>query len=289
MTLKPFSLYRDQNVQILHARFKATQASSWEMTAEYPVSLVFCLKGPVTSATIKGKYHADAFLALFSGNFICHPGSIVQLKWQKSATVELLVIGLRKEFLTSLAGSDVFKKPASFHLLATGKEGLAGQAPWGLPLQVVNGLNDLLQGSQRPIAFQDLFIKAKLMEIVALFLSRMQELSAPAMPRHSHHQLAVLAKKHIDAVKGKKRFTIIGLAKDLGTNETTLKQAFRTAYGKPLFRYFQERNMQAAKKALQAGQSITTVAAGCGYTYIAHFSHAFKKEFGISPSQCQLT
>ncbi|MGN6419994.1 MAG: helix-turn-helix domain-containing protein [Pseudobacter sp.] len=56
-------------------------------------------------------------------------------------------------------------------------------------------------------------------------------------------------------------------------------------FTRTIFRYYQERNMQTAKEALQAGESIASVSGKLGYSSLVHFSYAFKREFGVPPSQ----
>ncbi|MBX3255446.1 MAG: helix-turn-helix transcriptional regulator [Chitinophagaceae bacterium] len=83
----------------------------------------------------------------------------------------------------------------------------------------------------------------------------------------------------------KKNFTVISLAEKLGTNETTLKNAFRQIMKTTIYDFFQNSRMQAAIIKIKEGYSIGEISDEMGYSSIAHFSHAFKMHFGIAPSR----
>jgi AraC-like DNA-binding protein len=76
------------------------------------------------------------------------------------------------------------------------------------------------------------------------------------------------------------------LAKKVNISETKLKNNFRTVFGMPIYQYFQKARMQAARDVLESNKySIKQVALEMGYHNLSNFSTAFKKEFGILPSQ----
>ena len=76
------------------------------------------------------------------------------------------------------------------------------------------------------------------------------------------------------------------LAKMVHISETKLKNDFKSVYGIPIYQYFQKARMSAAKEVLQTGKySIKQVAQEMGYVNLTNFSIAFRKEFGMLPSQ----
>lgn len=76
------------------------------------------------------------------------------------------------------------------------------------------------------------------------------------------------------------------LAKMVHISETKLKNDFKSVYGMPIYQYFQKARMNAAKEVLQTGKySIKQVAQEMGYINLSNFSIAFRKEFGMLPSQ----
>ncbi|QHT66216.1 helix-turn-helix transcriptional regulator [Rhodocytophaga rosea] len=80
--------------------------------------------------------------------------------------------------------------------------------------------------------------------------------------------------------------TIPELSKIVGINECKLKKGFRVLYQQSLFSYLTDYRMEMAKAALLEKQkNISELSYDLGYSSPQHFSTAFKKKFGIAPSQ----
>lgn len=76
------------------------------------------------------------------------------------------------------------------------------------------------------------------------------------------------------------------LAKMVAISESKLKKDFKVMYGSPIYEYYQKVRMQAAQEKLLTGKfSVKEVAMELGYSNLSNFTIAFKKEFGILPSQ----
>ncbi|MFT3824560.1 MAG: AraC family transcriptional regulator [Chitinophagaceae bacterium] len=76
------------------------------------------------------------------------------------------------------------------------------------------------------------------------------------------------------------------LARMTAISESKLKKDFKTMYGYPIYEYYQKTRMQAAQDKLLTGKySVKEVAMELGYANLSNFTIAFKKEFGILPSQ----
>ena len=76
------------------------------------------------------------------------------------------------------------------------------------------------------------------------------------------------------------------LAKMVAISESKLKKDFKTMYSFPIYEYYQKARMQAAQDKLLTGKfSVKEVAMELGYSNLSNFTIAFKKEFGILPSQ----
>ena len=79
--------------------------------------------------------------------------------------------------------------------------------------------------------------------------------------------------------------TIPELAKLVMLNEYKLKNGFRELYGKTIFSYIRELRMKNAKDMLENRDlSISQIAGQVGYINTSHFARAFRKEFGMNPS-----
>ncbi len=80
--------------------------------------------------------------------------------------------------------------------------------------------------------------------------------------------------------------TITELARRIGTNETSLKQGFRKELNTTIHQYITQQRMTKAAELLSAEiYTISHIAHEVGYSNHGHFSAAFKKEFGCTPSK----
>jgi AraC-like DNA-binding protein len=76
------------------------------------------------------------------------------------------------------------------------------------------------------------------------------------------------------------------LARIAAVSESKLKKDFKTMYRLPIYEYYQKTRMHAAQDRLLTGKySVKEVAMELGYSNLSNFTIAFKKEFGILPSQ----
>lgn len=81
--------------------------------------------------------------------------------------------------------------------------------------------------------------------------------------------------------------TIKELSKKVAINECYLKKGFKEMFGTTIFDFFQSQRMEHARYLLyEKGLSVTDVSNLLGYSYISHFSTAFKKHTGLKP--CEL-
>ncbi len=82
--------------------------------------------------------------------------------------------------------------------------------------------------------------------------------------------------------------TLVELAKIAGLNEYKLKRGFKEMFNQTAFSYLSDLRLDLAKKDLSEGKKqATEIAFELGYCSLQHFSNAFKKKFGIAPSQAR--
>jgi len=80
--------------------------------------------------------------------------------------------------------------------------------------------------------------------------------------------------------------TLESLARRFGINQTKLTTHCKLMFGKPVFQYILDQKMEYAQRLLlDAGMYVGEVASLVGYKNPNHFATAFKRRFGISPSQ----
>ena len=80
--------------------------------------------------------------------------------------------------------------------------------------------------------------------------------------------------------------TIDAIAQQVHLSPTKLKNSFKLVYGKPLFQYYQDKQMQLALEMLKSKQySVKDVSNALGYENQSNFTTAFKKAYNVLPSE----
>lgn len=133
--------------------------------------------------------------------------------------------------------------------------------------------------------FQNLFIKAKIIELVSAQLEQLCTLPSAVSP---------INKETIDKMYIVRNFilnhlgdyySLKDLAKKAGTNEHTLKKEFKKLFGETVFGFWSDAKMEKAQTMLLLdNKSINQVSEAVGYKNPQHFSTAFKKKFNMTPS-----
>jgi len=79
---------------------------------------------------------------------------------------------------------------------------------------------------------------------------------------------------------------LLQLARQFGTNDFKLKKGFKELFGTTVFGYVAERRLAVAHQLLTlTNQPVQEVAEEVGFTNPAHFATAFRRKFGLRPSQ----
>lgn len=136
-----------------------------------------------------------------------------------------------------------------------------------------------------------LFFHVKVVELLSLQLEQLELASNHASPP-PHKLLKEEELKRVYRIKEiieknpQKKFSLIGLAHTVGTNDSTLKKHFKAVFGMTVFGYLHAFRMEQAKRyLLDTDMKISVIAQCSGYKYPTHFSAAFKKYFGYLPTQ----
>ncbi len=80
--------------------------------------------------------------------------------------------------------------------------------------------------------------------------------------------------------------TLALLCREVALNEFKLKRGFRLLFGTSAIQYVRQLRMEYAQTLLRSSSAlIEEVSTRVGYRYPNHFSTAYKKHFGMLPSQ----
>lgn len=79
--------------------------------------------------------------------------------------------------------------------------------------------------------------------------------------------------------------TLLELSRIIQMNDCKLKRLFKVYFGKTVYEFVREQRLEKAFSLLEEGNyNVSQTAYAIGYTNISHFSEAFQKRFGVSPS-----
>ncbi|SEO83637.1 AraC-type DNA-binding protein [Mucilaginibacter gossypiicola] len=136
------------------------------------------------------------------------------------------------------------------------------------------------------------YTESKVLELLMLQLEQMQKDSneddAPQIKTEDieklYHAKELLDKVYVNPPTIKKLSRLINL------NEFKLKQGFKAYYGTTIYGYITRLRMETAKTMIiNDHKSIGEVAHAIGFKHQAHLTSAFKKYYGILPSQVKLS
>jgi AraC-like DNA-binding protein len=146
-------------------------------------------------------------------------------------------------------------------------------------------IHEIMQCNRKGI-FKKMFLEAKVIELLLLQFEQLSD----AKPYHTS-----LKKNDIDKIYAVREYlqnnlnnpcSLINLAHHVGTNEFTLKRGFKELFGTTVFGFWNDIKMAQAKQMLTEQQmTVGEVSFQVGYKDQRHFSAAFKRKYGILPSQ----
>jgi len=149
-------------------------------------------------------------------------------------------------------------------------------------------VQEILSLDQTISTHEKLLIKGNILKILALFIKRIssKNLTNEKYARFSDATKVFEIKKLIDNHETFEAFSLTHLAKAAAISKTKLKTKFKEVIGKTVYQYYLDAKMEKAKSALQDSVvPISDLAYELGFKSISHFSQAFKRRYGVSPSR----
>lgn len=132
-----------------------------------------------------------------------------------------------------------------------------------------------------------LWHEAKALELIALMTDELAESADAASPRLSASDVDGLERVRMLLLSDfETPPTLAELARTAGFSEAKLKGAFRAHFGTSVFAYLRAARMEEARRLLVGRRgNVTEVAMRMGYANPGKFAAAFRRHFGISPSE----
>lgn len=133
--------------------------------------------------------------------------------------------------------------------------------------------------------------ESRALDILAESIEAMEMMKSPSLNEDkgkisgNHHLKAQQIRAFIEH-HDKSKLTLSTLSAEMGLGINSMQNSFKTAYGMTIMDYIRERLLVTARDAMEReGVTIGQAAFLAGYSSPANFSTAFKRQFGISPSE----
>ncbi|MBO2011854.1 helix-turn-helix transcriptional regulator [Hymenobacter negativus] len=132
-----------------------------------------------------------------------------------------------------------------------------------------------------------LFLYSKALEILVLQADAFEQAQAPRRyARTDYDQERLLFARDYLVQHLALPPSLPELARLAGLNEFKLKKGFKELFGQTVFGYLSDYRLADARAQLQDRQKTASeLAFELGYSSVQHFSTAFKKKFGVSPTE----
>ena len=147
------------------------------------------------------------------------------------------------------------------------------------------------QISQHPYqgAIARMYLEAKVLELLAIQLFQLSE-SKPELAKSTLKPQSIdriYQARDILATNLENPPSILELAQQVGVSDRTLRTGFKELFDTTIVGYLTLLRMERAELLLREKKlSIGEIANSVGYSNLSYFSAAFKRQFGITPSQC---
>lgn len=101
----------------------------------------------------------------------------------------------------------------------------------------------------------------------------------------SHHEEITRAVQQLLAARFQERLTLEDIAAEINYSPYHLARIFRQQTGQTIHVYLNQIRLRTALNNLQSGTDLTQLALTLGFSSHSHFTQAFRKAFGTTPSQ----
>lgn len=138
-------------------------------------------------------------------------------------------------------------------------------------------------------AIAKIYLEGKALELVAMQLTQLTEsdryLAKSTLKPQSIDR--IYQARDILSTNLENPPSIAELTKQVGLSELTLRRGFRELFQTTVVQYLTQKRMEQAELLLREKQlSVAEVSNLVGYSHLGYFAKVFKRQFGITPSQC---
>lgn len=204
-------------------------------------------------------------------------------KWHEFAEQDYLAVDihLAPALLLDLMTNDDSMLPPALRQMLLGQSECPFLDPIAITPTIQTALWQMLQCPYQGLT-RSLYLEAKSIELIALYLDSAQPQSSPKSPISRDDRDRIHCAREILLQRLADPPSLVELARLVGLNDYKLKAGFRQVFGTTVFGYLRQQRLEKARQLLQAQEiSVTEAAAAVGYSSQGHFAAAFRKQLAL--------
>ena len=245
------------------------------------LTFVFCLSG--TTQTVNS--FSTSPLGITAGQAHLHyfEDPVLERRTAGEKEIRAVVIRFPFEKIADLLGSSQEPGPQQSLAKAIGQGHLFHAHTMNFTIQSV--LHQMY-GCPHQGLIRQIFLESKAMELVAYALEQAFDTALPGPPIRADERDRIVAARDILVSRLKYPPSLTNLARQAGMSHTRLTRGFKKIFGCTVFEYLRKERLSYARMLLSENRlSITDAAFEAGFCSSSHFALAFRKQFGICPSE----
>lgn len=136
---------------------------------------------------------------------------------------------------------------------------------------------------------RNLYLESKVFELITLFFLQFETNNNKKNYLRKAEKEKIFEAQQILKEKMDSPPSITELSKLVGLNEYKLRLGFKELFDNTVYGYLKQQRMLKAKVLIENNElNVSEAGIAVGYSNLSHFAEAFKKEFGVNPSQLSL-
>ncbi|WP_039057594.1 AraC family transcriptional regulator [Enterobacter sp. Bisph1] len=155
---------------------------------------------------------------------------------------------------------------------------------WQVPGFLLSGLQQTQQTSIPPLSRQ-LMLEGIMLQLLGNALSQRIQGQPKRTPALCGAEQRLENVRRLLEQHPEKEYSLATLAQLAAMSSSSLRVKFRQAYGQSVFDYLRDCRLDLARRYLAEGYSVQQAAWKSGYQHATNFSTAFRRRYGMAPSE----
>lgn len=245
------------------------------------LTFVFCLSG--TTQTFNSCSTSPLGITAGQAHLHYFEDPVLERRTAGEKKIQAVVIRFPSEKIAALLGPSHKPGPQRALAKAIGQGYLFHSQTMNFTVQSV--LHQMYACPHQGLVRQ-IFLESKAMELVAYTLEQAFDTALPGSLIRADERDRIIEARDILVSRLKFPPSLTDLARQVDMSHTRLTRGFKKVFGCTVFEYLRKERLAYARMLLSENRlNITDAAFEAGFCSSSHFAQAFRKQFGISPSQ----